>query len=112
MIGLQRKVIPLFEQRAAAIILILDKQSAAMIPFDFIPSNLSREMYRYLGPDTSENGIRIPMIYLVKDTVLRSLFEGQKYDPVHIEEDGIKKYQTSLLLLGRIWTMFPIRLAK
>ena len=108
MMGLQKKIFPLFEQRPAAIIVILDKQTSAMIPFDLMPSKLSKEMYRYLGPDESEDGFRIPMIYLVKDEVIRSIFEGQKYDPVNIEEDGIKKYQTYQLEDISIETQFTV----
>lgn len=108
MMGLQKKIFPLFEQRPAAIILMLDKQSSAMIPFDFVPSQLSKETYRYLGPEESEDGFRIPMIYLVKDEVIRSIFEDQKYDPVNIEEDGIKKYRTYQLEDISIETQFTV----
>jgi len=107
MMGLQMKVFPLLEQGPAAIIVLLDKQMSAMMPFAMIPSNLSGEMYRYLGPNEDE-GMRIPMIYLVKDEVTRSIFEGQKYDPVNIEEDGIKKYQTYELEDISIETEFEV----
>jgi len=108
MMGLQKKISPLFEQKPSAIILILDKQMSAMVPFDMMPSNLSEEMYRYLGPDESEDSLRNPMIYLVKDEVIRSIFEGQKYDPVNIEEDGIKKYLTYQLEDISIETQFTV----
>ena len=94
MMGLQMKAMPVIKMNPAAIILLLDKQTSAMIPFDMIPSNLSSEMYQYQGTDESKGGLRIPMVYLVRDEVVRALFEGQKYDPVNIEEDGIRKYRT------------------
>jgi len=93
MMGLQRKLFPLLEKKPASILLILDKQMSAMIPFAMFPSNFSEVMYRYQRPEDGPQGLKIPMIYLAKDEVLRSIFEGQKYDPVNIEEDGIKKYK-------------------
>jgi len=108
MMGLQMKAMPVIEQGPAAIVLMLDKKTSAMIPFDRIPSNLSEEMYQYLGSTGNNGGMRIPMVYLVKDEVTRSMFEGQKYDPVNIEEDGIKKYKTYQLEDVSIETRFSV----
>jgi hypothetical protein len=93
MMGLQRKLLPLLEKEPASILLVLNKQMSAMIPFAMFPSNFSEVLYRYQRPEDGPQGFKIPMIYLAKDEVLRSIFEGQKYDPVNIEEDGIKKYK-------------------
>ena len=93
MMGLQRKAMPIIEQGPSSIVIILDKQTSAMIPFKMIPSSFSTVQYRYKGTEEGEQGLKIPMVYLVSDEVARSLFEGQKYDPVNIEEDGIKKYK-------------------
>ncbi len=94
MMGLQMKAMPVIQMGPAAIVLLLDKQTSAMIPFDMIPSKFSGEMYQYQGTKESKGDLNIPMVYLVKDEVVRALFEGQKYDPVNIEKDGIKKYKT------------------
>jgi len=94
MMGLQSKLLPVLEKKPASILLVLDKQMSAMIPFAMFPSNYSEVSYKYQRPEEGPTGLSIPMIYLAKDEVLRSIFEGQKYDPVNIEEDGIKKYRT------------------
>jgi hypothetical protein len=108
MMGLQMKLMPLLRQGPGAIVMILDKQTSAMIPFDQFPSNMSDEMYQYQGKKGDDGDFKIPMIYLVKDEVLRSIFEGQKYDPVNIEEDGIKKYKTYQLEDVSIDTRFTV----
>jgi len=93
MMGLQMKLMPVITRKPASILLVLDKQMSAMIPFAMFPSNFSEVSYRYKRPEEGPQGLSIPMIFLAKDEVVRSLFEGQKYDPVNIEEDGIKKYR-------------------
>ena len=108
MMGLQMKAMPVIRMEPAAIILLLDKQTSAMMPFDMIPSNFSEEMYVYQGPTDSKGSLKIPMVYLVKDEVVRALFEGQKYDPVNIEEDGIKKYKTYQLKDVSLETHFSV----
>jgi hypothetical protein len=108
MMGLQMKAMPVIQMEPAAIVLLLDKQTSAMIPFDMIPSNFSKEMYQYQGTKESKGNLNIPMVYLVKDEVVRALFEGQKYDPVNIEEDGIKKYKTYQLEDVSIETRFSV----
>jgi hypothetical protein len=108
MMGLQAKAMPIIQQGPSAVILMLDKQTSAMIPFDRMPSNLSEEMYIYQGSKEENRGMKIPMIYLVKDEVLRSIFEGQIYDPARIEEDGLKKYKTYQLENITIDTQFEV----
>ena len=93
MMGLQKKLFPVLEKKPASILLVLDKQMSAMIPFAMFPSNFSEVIYRYQRPENGPQGFSIPLIYLAKDEVVRSIFAGQKYDPVNIEEDGIKKYK-------------------
>ena len=93
MMGLQKKFRPIMELRPSSIIIILDKQTSAMMPFKMIPSSFSSVKYKYKGTEEGAQGFKIPMVYLITDEVARSLFEGQKYDPVNIEEDGIKKYE-------------------
>jgi hypothetical protein len=93
MMGLQKKLMPVIKRKPASILLVLDKQMSAILPFDMFPSNFSEVSYRYLKPGDGPQGLSIPMIFLAKDEVVRTLFEGQKYDPVNIEEDGIKKYR-------------------
>jgi hypothetical protein len=108
MMGLQKKIFPLFQQRPASIVLVLDKETSARMPFDYIPSNFSDEMYKYLGSKEGVEGFRIPMIYIVRDEVVRTIFEGQSYDPVNIAEDGIKKYKTYQLEDISIETQFSV----
>jgi hypothetical protein len=108
MMGLQMKALPVIKMEPAAIVLLLDKQTSAMIPFDNIPSRFSKEMYQYLGTEDSKGDFKIPMVYLVKDEVVTALFEGQKYDPVNIEEDGIKKYKTYQLEDVSMETRFSV----
>ncbi len=110
MMGLQMKAMPIIQQGPAAVILMLDKQTSAMIPFDRMPSNLAEEMYSYQGSQGETRGmVNIPMIYLVKDEVLTTIFEGQKYDPANIEEDGIRKYRTYQLEDISLETRFPVK---
>ncbi len=65
-------------------------------------------MYEYQGTGKGKGDSRIPMVYLVKDDVVMALFEDQKYDPVNIEEDGIKKYKTYQLEDISIETHFSV----
>ncbi len=108
MMGLNKKAIPLIQQGPAAVILLLDKLSSAMIPFDHIPSTLPPELYQYKGPSKEKGDFRIPMIYLVKQEVVSSIFEGQKFDPASIEEEGMKKYKPYQLKGVTIDTRFPV----
>jgi hypothetical protein len=108
MMGLQMKALPVIKMEPAAVVLLLDKQTSAMIPFDKIPNRFSKEMYQYLGTEDSKVDSKIPMVYLVKDEVVTALFEGQKYDPVNIEEDGIKKYKTYQLEDVSMETRFSV----
>jgi hypothetical protein len=108
MMGFNMKAMYLIEQGPAAVIFLLDKQASAMIPFDQIPSRLSTEMYQYQRPENEHGDFSIPMMYLVKKEVIGSIFEGQKYDPVNMEEDGLKKYKTYQLKGVTIETRFPV----
>jgi hypothetical protein len=106
--GLQKKFFPLMERKPAAVIILLDKETSAMIPYDMIPSNFSEEVYKYMGSKKDVKDFVIPMIYLLTDEVARAIFEDQKYDPVNIAEDGIKKYKTYELENVSIETVFTI----
>lgn len=108
MMGLQKKAMPLIRQSPAAIVLVPDQPTKAMLNFNLIPSQLKSEQYQYQG--TSEEGgeFRIPMIYMVSDSLLEVLFEGQKTGPAQIEEKGLGKYQTYQLKDLSVDTRFPV----
>jgi hypothetical protein len=108
MMGLQKKAMPVIKMGPSAIVLMMDKATSAMLPFDRIPSNLQEEMYNYLGPVSGEGSLKVPMVYLVKDEVIRTFFEGQRYDPVNIEDEGIRKYKTYQLKDLSIETKFSV----
>lgn len=107
--GLQKKAFPVIMKRPAAIIIALDSETASMLPFDKIPSSFSEINYTYTGTTKDGNEFRIPMVYLVRDEVLQTIFEGQKYDPAIIEEKGLKKYRCYQLENLKVDTRFPLR---
>jgi hypothetical protein len=109
MMGLQKKAMPLIKQRPAAVVLALDKQMMAMIPFDRMPSMLKDEMYLYQGPQGDQGDFRIPMVYLVKEELLQTLFQGQKTSPARIIEEGTSKYKTFVLKDLIVETRFPVK---
>jgi len=109
MMGLQRKAMPIIRQKPAAVVLALDKQMGAMLPFDRLPSQLKKEYYVYMGPEGPQGDFRIPMIYLVKDELLQALFEYQKTSPARIAEQGMKKYKTFVLEDLSVETRFPVK---
>jgi len=109
MMGLQSKAMPIIRQKPAAVVLALDKQLSAMLPFERIPSQLKEEMYLYQGPAGEQGDLRIPMIYLVRDTLLQVLFKDQKTGPARIAEQGMKKYQTFVLKDLMVETRFPVK---
>lgn len=107
--GLQKKAFPLITKKPAAIIIALDSETAAMVPFDRIPSAFSETNYSYSGKTKDGDEFRIPMVYIVREEVLQSLFEGQKYDPAGIEENSLKKYRCYQLDDLTVDTRFPLR---
>jgi hypothetical protein len=109
MMGLQTKAMPIIRQKPAAVVLALDKQLSAMLPFDRLPSQLKEEMYLYQGPAGEQGDLRIPMIYLVNDELLQALFRDQKTGPARINEEGMKSYKTFVLKDLTIETRFPVR---
>ena len=109
MMGLQAKAMPIIRQRPAAVILSLDKQLSAMLPFDRMPSQLKEEIYLYQGPVGEQGDLRIPMIYLVRDELLQTLFQDQKTGPALINEEGMKKYKTFVLKDLMVETRFPVK---
>jgi hypothetical protein len=108
MMGLQKKAMPIIRQNPAAIVLSMDQATKAMIPFDQVPSMLKEEMYVYQGKEGDQDGLKIPMIYLVKDELLTALFSGNKITPALIEEKGTKKYKTYQLDDITVETRFPV----
>lgn len=108
MMGLQRKALPLIKQNPAAVVLALDKQMSAMLPFDKVPSQLKEEFYIYQGPNGDQD-FKIPMIYLVKEEVMQSLFKDQKTSPALIEEAEGGKYKTFVLKDLSVKTIFPVK---
>lgn len=106
--GLQKKAFPVIMKKPAAIIIALDSETASMVPFERIPSSFSEINYSYTGTNKDGKDFRIPMVYLVRDEVLQSLFEGQKYDPAGIEENGLKKYRCYQLKDLTVDTRFPL----
>lgn len=106
--GLQKKAFPVITKKPAAIIIALDSETATKIPFDKIPSSFSEINYSYTGTTKDGDEFRIPMVYLVRDTILQTLFEGQKYDPAGIETKGLKKYRCYQLENLTVDTRFPL----
>lgn len=109
--GLQKKAMPIISQKPAAIVLALDSETAAMIPFDMIPSALSDTNYLYKGTQEEES-FRIPTVYLVRQEVLDALFGRQKVTPAKIEEKGLKNYMTYQLEDVVVDTRFPLKETK
>jgi len=106
--GLQEKAMPIIERKPAAIVLALDEQTAANIPFDMIPSAFADTSYIYAGGEGDEEGFRIPTVYLVRNEVLEALFDGQKSSPAKIAEEGLKKYHPFQLKRLVVDTRFPL----
>ena len=109
MMGLQKKAMPLFRQRPAAILLAPDKVTRVMLNFNMLPSQLKSESYQYLGSSKNGGDLRIPMIYMVTDSVMGILFEGQKSGPALVEEKGLGKYKTFTLKDVTVDTHFPVK---
>lgn len=108
MMGLQKKAMPLIQQRPAAIVLALDQTTKAILNFKMIPSQLKSEMYQYQGKSTAGDDLRIPMIYMVSDELMEALFEGQKTGPSRIEDKGLGKYKTFQLKDLSVDTRFQV----
>ena len=94
MMGLQKKAMTLFRQKPSAVILVLDPQTKAFLNFEQFPSQFKTEFYQYQGSDDEQGDMRIPMIYLVNDSLMNVLFTGEKTSPALVEEKGIGKYKT------------------
>jgi hypothetical protein len=108
MMGLQKKAMPLIKRQPAAVILVLDPQMKAMMNFDMFPSQLKTEIYQYQGSEGDQGDLRIPMIYLVKEELMQTLFRDQKTGPSLIEEKGVGKYNTFQLKNVSVETRFPV----
>lgn len=107
--GLQKKAMPVIEQRPAAIVLVPDSEMASMIPFERIPSAFAEINYRYLGSKQNTKEFQIPMVYLVRPEVIDAMFEGQKVTPASVEKDGLKKYRCYQLKDLVVDTQFPLK---
>jgi hypothetical protein len=108
MMGLQKKAMPLFKRRPSAVILALDPQTKAFLNFEQFPSQLKTELYQYQGSEDDQGDMRIPMIYLVNDSLMNAIFSGQKTGPALVEEKGIGKYRTYQLKEITVDTRFNV----
>ena len=106
--GYQARLFKLFEQKPAALLLVLDPSMRRMFPFSERSSSLKEVHYQYQGYSAESEGPEFPMIYSARDDVIQMFFQGQKSSPALIEEEGLNKYHTFQLEDVQVETRFPV----
>lgn len=105
--GLQRKMMPLFSKRPAALAFIGEEKEDSPFNFENLHSSFKTEKYTYQNPMGIRSSFSFPNIYALSAEAAYALFEGQEYHPKEAAENGIKGYKTFSLENCKIATEFP-----